>query len=226
MSLSLVSDIIKGALRELEAIGAGESPSPDEYADAVDCLNAMLLNWQADESFVNNLALQTFTLTAGTVEYTIGPTGDFVTLTRPLRILSAYITLDSTDYPMEILGIGDYYKINNKDAVTGPPCYLFYQPTGTVGTITLWPGPDTAYGLSIQVQPEFVPYANQDTALGVSTEWYDAMIYNLAVRLAPQFGVPLKPSTAAFAKRSLERVQYLKHVAQKITPTPSANLVV
>jgi len=69
-------DIISRALKDIGALEAGETPSPDAVQDAFDMLNDMLDQWSNEDMMVFYKNEIIFTLTPGQTQYTIGPGGE------------------------------------------------------------------------------------------------------------------------------------------------------
>jgi hypothetical protein len=66
-------DIISRALKDIGALEAGESPSPDAVQDAFDMLNDLIDQWSNEDMMVYNTTEIIFPLIAGQIQYTIGP---------------------------------------------------------------------------------------------------------------------------------------------------------
>lgn len=226
MAVSQVGHIIKLALQELEVLPAGDNPNSDEYTDAVDWLNVMLSGWEADESksMRPNLLAGSFNTVSGTAAYTCVASTGTAFLYRPIAIVNAYSSQGGVDRPLSVLGKADYNAITNK-TLAGSPSILYYIPAQT-GAISFDRVPDGVYAITCDMQVPVGDYADQNTVLGVSPEYRAAMVYNLAVTLAPSYKANLRPQTAANAKRTLESIQYQAHIAQRVQPVPSAGLIV
>ena len=66
-------DIISRALKDIGALEAGETPTPDAATDALDMLNDMLDQWSNEDMMVFNFTEIIFPVIAGQTQYTIGP---------------------------------------------------------------------------------------------------------------------------------------------------------
>ena len=66
-------DIISRALKDIGALEAGETPTPDAAQDAFDMLNDLIDQWSNEDMMVYNTTEIIFPLIAGQVQYTIGP---------------------------------------------------------------------------------------------------------------------------------------------------------
>ena len=67
-------DIISGALKDIGALEAGETPSADSAQDALVMLNGIVDQWSNEEMMVFNMTEIIFNVVSGQVQYTIGPT--------------------------------------------------------------------------------------------------------------------------------------------------------
>jgi len=68
-------DIISRALKDIGALEAGETPSPDAVQDAFDMLNDMLGQWSNEDMMVYYKNEIVFPIVPGQTQYTIGPGG-------------------------------------------------------------------------------------------------------------------------------------------------------
>ena len=68
-------DIISRALKDIGALEAGETPTPEAAQDAFDMLNDMLDQWSNEQMMVFYKTELVYTLTQGQTQYTIGPGG-------------------------------------------------------------------------------------------------------------------------------------------------------
>jgi hypothetical protein len=66
-------DIISRSLKDIGALEAGESPSPDAVQDAFDMLNDLIDQWSNENMMIYNTTEIIFPLIPGQVQYTIGP---------------------------------------------------------------------------------------------------------------------------------------------------------
>ena len=68
-------DIISRALKDIGALEAGETPTPEATADAFDMLNDLVDQWSNEEMMVYYKNEIVFPIVPGQTQYTIGPTG-------------------------------------------------------------------------------------------------------------------------------------------------------
>ena len=66
-------DIVSRALKDIGALEAGETPTPEAAQDAFDMLNDMLDQWSNEDMMVFNFTEIIFPIISGQTQYTIGP---------------------------------------------------------------------------------------------------------------------------------------------------------
>lgn len=72
--MAIPFDIISSALKDIGALAAGETPTPEDAQDALYMLNSLVDQWSNEDMMVYNRTEIIFPLIAGQVQYTIGPT--------------------------------------------------------------------------------------------------------------------------------------------------------
>lgn len=71
--MALPFDIISGALKDIGALEAGETPSADAAQDALVMMNYLIDQWSNEDMMIFNITEIIFPVIAGQVQYTIGP---------------------------------------------------------------------------------------------------------------------------------------------------------
>ena len=83
-------DLITGALRNINALEAGESPNAQDAADGLQVLNDLLESWSIDHLFIFSSTENILAWTPGQYQYTVGnptatsPFTGYTTLGSPL----------------------------------------------------------------------------------------------------------------------------------------------
>jgi len=91
-------DIISRALKDIGALEAGETPTPEAAQDAFDMLNDLIDQWSNEDMMVYNTTEIIFPLISGQVQYTIGPnpsTSNFIGSTFTGSISGNILTVTS-----------------------------------------------------------------------------------------------------------------------------------
>lgn len=204
------NQIIEAALRKLGVLAQGQTPSTEDYTNAAIALNMLVAEFRALGMPLWKRTQYSFSPTANTSSYNIG-SGQTLSTAYPLKMLEAWRQDSSTSskIPMTILANSDFNLLPSNSSDT--PIQLTYQPKINYGVLKLWPTPDsnstnsTIY-LVYQAPSEYFS-ASTDT-MDFPEEWYNAVVYELAVRLAPEWGVPLNDRGLLMkeAKMFLDRV--------------------
>jgi hypothetical protein len=71
--MTMPIEIISRALKDIGALEAGETPTPDAAQDAFDMLNDMIDQWSNENMMVFNVTEIIFPVISGQTQYTIGP---------------------------------------------------------------------------------------------------------------------------------------------------------
>jgi len=185
--------LIKGALRLIGVLAQGETPSTDQVTEASEALNYLVKAWQADGMPLWGMKEYELTLVASTSKYRIGLT-QTVNIPKPLRIISAYRSTNGTDTPLRIVTRDEYNRLGSK-ANAGYPTQLYYDVQSGYGDLYVNPVPDATVAADTTVTIVYQrPFEDFDAAADepdFPQEWYDALKYGLATRLAPEYGVPI-----------------------------------
>lgn len=182
-------DIIKRALRLIGALAQGETPTTDQVTEAAVALNGLVKAWEADGMPLWAIKQLSVPLIASTSTYTLSTP-------KPLKVLQAF-NHDSTsnvDIPMRILTKQEYNILGNKTS-SGNPIQIYYDPRRDNGVLYVFPVPTSLQATNNTIQLVYqAPFedfnASTDTP-DFPQEWYDAVTYGLACRLAPEYGLPI-----------------------------------
>ena len=186
-------DLIKGALRLCGALGVGETPSPDQVSEAAVALNMLVKSWEADGMPLWARTDYYLPLTLGTLGYTFG-LGQTIPIPKPLKVLQAVLhdTSSNVDIPMRIITKDEYLRLGNK-TIKGQPIQIYYDPQRDSGTLYVFPPADQTSVTYKQIRLTYQkPFEDFDIATDTPDfpqEWYEALKYGLATRLAGEYGI-------------------------------------
>jgi hypothetical protein len=182
------NQIIESALRKLGVLAEGQTPSTQNYADGMLALNTVIAQLRAAGMPLWARSEYTFTPTTNT--YTIG-TGMTLNTQFPVRLLQAFRTDNGAKIPMDLVAREDFNILPTNS--TGIPLKVNYQPYINYGVVSLWPTPTSTNTTTVTLvyQRPFQYFTTSTETADFPEEWYNAIIYHLAVRLAPEWGVPL-----------------------------------
>jgi len=207
-------DLIKTSLRLLSVKAAGENLEPEEANDAFDALNRMIAGWNNQSQLIFNQTEITHTLVPGTGSYTIGPSATINTV-RPQNIKQAFINDGTTDWAIEVVNSETWYDIWDKTTQSSYPQYMYYDSDFTTGTIHLWPVPSSAHTLHMVVWDQLAAFASTASTVTLPPGYEEVIVYNLAVRIAPEYGKEPSPTVSKIATDSMS---WLKKINMKNIP--------
>lgn len=202
--------LIKAALRSINAISVGATPSAEETADGLEALQFMLRSWSNNNILLYFIEQDTLTM-SGASSYTIGSGGDANTV-WPVDIKGAVV--DST-YVLDIIDEQKYRKVSTSNN-SGPPAYLYYNPEYPLGLLYVWPTGGNSMVLDT-LKPLTDP-TNLSSTVAFPTAYDDAIKWNLAERLAPEYGRVINPIIHKLAKESLDNLR-TKNFANQLNAT-------
>jgi len=197
--------IVKKALQKIGALTKSEAPASDEASDGLDALNDMISSWSNDSLLIYARLSENFPLVSGQAEYTIGVGGNFNTA-KPLQILTAFTRIGNIDYNIEVISDTEYDGIPQKDIKNSIPDVLFYSQSEPLGKITFYPVPTTG-SVYIRTEKQLTQLPSLNTDLEFPAGWVRALIYNLALELAPEYGQPVPNDVAFIASESLNKIK-------------------
>lgn len=126
---------------------------------------------------------------------------------RPLRIESARRLNATIETPMISLAKADYDDLTNKTN-EGPPVQYYYDPQLGTGVLYLWPTPGTvADSINITYRRGIEDFDSVSNDPDFPSEWLECLGYNLAVRIAGDFGKKVTPVMAAIAGELKDNIE-------------------
>jgi hypothetical protein len=198
-------DVISASLRLIGALASGETPAAQEATDGLSALNRMIDSWSNESLTIYTKPREILTLVAGTASYTMG-SGGMLNTTRPLKIENAELRLtDSSpviERPIRIVNKDEFAGIISKALQSSIPMFLYAEGTYPLETLNFWPVPSVAYQVALYSWKPLSNISTLDTALSFPLGYEEALIYNLAIRLTPEYGKPLSEVVAAIAEES------------------------
>lgn len=200
-------DIIKRALRLIGALAQGESPTTDQTTEAAVALNGLVKAWQADGMPLWAIKTLSIPFVQGVSVYRVG-VGQSVNYPKPLKVLQAWnhSLTSNVDIPMRIITRQEYNVLGNKTSA-GNPIQVFYDVQNAYGDINVFPVPTsteaTANTLTIVYQRPFEDFDTSTDTPDFPQEWYDAVTYGLACRLAPEYGIPIADRKTLWQEMSI-----------------------
>jgi hypothetical protein len=204
-------DLITRAMRIIKVYGTGETVSDAEATDGLASLNAMLEDWANETLMIYVATKDAIVLTPTLASYTVGPSGSTVSA-RPVSIdPGTYIDIGGVSYPLDVATLDQYNSITIKTLGSSIPRYIFYSPTFPNATVTLYPVPAEAGTLNLWTWKPLATFDNLTDVVSLPPGYTNAIVYNLAEYLAPEYGSEIHISVhgkAMTLKKKLKRTNF------------------
>ncbi len=192
-------ELCTDAATELGVYAGGEPLSASDAQLLLRFLRRLFNGWNADRRAVYATSFLTFTIPPPidpAIPITIGPTGDWVTDSRPVSIDGANLVLTtstpSVQLPIHIRDHQWWLGQSVPTLTTDVPTDLYYQPDWPDGKCFFWPVPSVAYDVALMVRvllDEAVTLASDFT---LPPGYQQAITLTLADMAMRAFGVPLE----------------------------------
>ena len=208
--MSTAGDQINRALRLLGILAEGETASAETSQDALLALNQMIDSWSVERLAVYSTQDQIFSWPAGEIKRTLGPTGDFVG-NRPVYFDDStyYKAPSGVSYGIKFINQSQYNGIAVKTATSTFPQVIFVNMTFPDVEMYVYPKPTQTLEWHFISVDQLTQPATLATELYFPPGYMRAFAYNLAMEIAPEFGVEPSPQVQRIAmtsKRNLKRV--------------------
>jgi hypothetical protein len=211
MATYTAGEQINRALRLLGVLAEGETPSAATSQDSLMAMNQMIDSWNTERLSVFSTQDQVFLWPVGQISQTIGPSGDFVG-NRPVYFDDAtYFRDPSTNvsFGIKFINQQQYDGIAVKTVTSTYPQVIFVNMTFPDVTMFIYPRPTRLLEWHFISVEELNKPADLSTVLYYPPGYLRAFTYNLAMEIAPEFGVEPSPQVQRIAmtsKRDLKRV--------------------
>lgn len=193
-------DMIEGALTELQVLRAGESVSSEDAALGLTKLRRMLRTWAVDGVRLWLTDEDVLTLAADTGSYTLDP--------RYLEIRSAFRRdASGNDTPIRVYTREEYNRLPDKDA-SGAPFVVFVDRERAQATAYVYPVPSASGSfVHLSGKRQILDVVSLSENVEFPPEWSEAIVYNLAVRLAGSFNITPADDLIALAGQTYAILQ-------------------
>jgi hypothetical protein len=208
--------IIVRALKANGALGAGDTLTADEGADALLTLNGMLDLWRAERLTIPLATRHVYSLVVADETYTIGPSGNFNQTQNPVWLERASVISNTNptqplELPLEVVRtMARWQAIGVKNIQSALPAAVLFERRAPLSNLTFWPVPTQS---SLQTalytaDAELESFALLSTAVDLLEGYDDAITYQLALRLALDYGrTPVDPDLKQLAQDTFGIIQ-------------------
>lgn len=178
--------LIKRSMRLVGALGGGETPTADEQTDGLTALNSMLDAWSVQGLNVYQIAQASYTWSSGQVSQTIGSGGDFAG-SRPTHIEGAFQRESDIDYPINIATEAQYSAIPDKATQSTIISWIYPDYGFPLVTLRAYPVPSANVTVYLRTWTALQSFSAATTDLAMPPGYEDAVVFNLALQLAPEY---------------------------------------
>jgi hypothetical protein len=134
----------------------------------------------------------------------MGPSGDFDTV-RPLSIEKAQLSIPGSqpiDFTIEQVPLDVWARVTSKSVTSTLPQIVYIENTMPKTTLKFWPVPTTAYNVVLYSWKQLSDFSTLDDTISLPPGYEEAVLYNLAIRLAPFYGKAASQEVVAIATAS------------------------
>lgn len=176
-------DIIINAMRRVRALKPSETPSSQQINDVAYILNTMVQSWQADSIFLWASSLATLSLSPNVSTYNLS--SDIIDIDG-----DGFIRINNTDFKVARITKQEYQDISVKGTL-GRPIKMYIQFNLDVPVLYTYYTPDVSYTLYYNKVIRLQDFTSNSDNPDFPIMWSDALITNLAYRIASSYNFPL-----------------------------------
>ena len=203
------------ALKELEVLAENETLGGTALGFCLRRLQGLIDSWKLEALTMAVTVRSVFNLVAGTSSYTIGA-GAVFNVARPAQIDNAAVILDPSastpvEIPLEVLTDQRYQQWAMKGLTSTVPTAIYYDhdyDASGFGHILVLPVPSSSTpDLVLYLATALTGFADATTTYRMAPGYYEALLYNLAIRLAKSYGAEISQDLRIAADQALSRVK-------------------
>lgn len=207
-----VNDLITDALTDLGVLQAGEVPTFSDSDLGFRRLNGLVDGWITQRLMIYTTDSGDGTFT-GAATFTVGFGGDCNILRPTLYNLITVVWYDANavpqvEYPLTPFTDDGWFNLPNKDMNAPQPTNYWWRADFPLANITLWPGPTANANrfFRIYYPQQIVEFTALTQTVVLPPGYRRFIVSNLALELAPAFGVDPPPSLIQRARDSRDDV--------------------
>lgn len=140
---------------------------------------------------------------------TVPPTPPILTapVLPPGPPTAATIPATDLELPVRLLNSDEWAGITVKGVTSTLSWYMWNDYAYPHSHLSLWPVPSAAFRLVLYVPTPVSRFTSVVASIAFPPGWSEALRYNLAVRLSPEWGRPIDPVIAGLAQQSFATLQ-------------------
>lgn len=201
-------DLATSAARLAGILASGETLQGSEPADCQLIAQQMIDEWQADGLKIFTDRIDTFPFILGTQTYTLGAGGNF-NMPRPAHVtrMGCQILSNPTqpsEVPITLLDTDGWANVRVKNISGSYPLFCYDDGAFPLRNLNFWVIPGLSSNVVIYSWAQLTTFPDWNvTDVTYPPAYAQALRYNLAVKLAPEFDMQLKPEVMMTAMSSL-----------------------
>lgn len=191
--MQTVRDLLYASLRLIGVMTQGYTPTATEMNDALYVLNENMDSWNANGKNIFAQEILEFPVDGTKDVWTIGPGGDLNTPVRPQSIqVAAFKILTNSPpsiVPLAILSAEEWANIQLKETYSSVPQMCYLEPSYPLAKFHLWPLMNTAGAIQLTMWSYLNAALTLDTIISFPPGYARLMRYNVAIAIAPEYGL-------------------------------------
>lgn len=193
-------DVVRAAMRKIGVLNATEVPSGEDADDVLAELNLLLDRWNAKPESAFATGFTPLTLSPGLSPHTIGPSGTFVAISRPIRIDGANLIVGGLRTPITMRDRAWYQRLSDPTRTSARPIECYYEPALPNGKLWFYPVPSSPYAIELW-QRGLLSRMTLNDLLSAPDGYRDAIVKTLAEEICTGvFRVPMPPGLPESAR--------------------------
>jgi len=211
-----VTQLIHSSFRLIGAIASGETLETQELTDAFASLNQMIALWGTEgASLVGRKRL---------LLSVSGMNGPFPLSERPVKIESASVASGGIDAPLQIVDSAGWEQVPEKQMQSVYVKVLYCDYAYPTSSVYIAPIPRLGGSLEVWIYVVIPQFATVNDSIDLPPGYEDALRYNFAVALLPEFprsqADPSLPALAQSYKVSIQQLNASNHMKSMAAAAP------
>ena len=211
-----VTQLIHSSFRLIGAIASGETLETQELTDAFASLNQMIALWNTEgASLVGRKRL---------LLSVSGMNGPFALSERPIKIEAASVASGGIDSPLAIVDSAGWEQVPEKQMQSVYVKVLYCDYAYPTSSVYIAPIPRLGGSLEIWIYVIIPQFATVNDPIDLPPGYEDALRYNFAVALLPEFprsqADPSLPALAQSYKASIQQLNASNHMKSMAAAAP------
>ena len=226
-------DIIGAAMKEIGQLAAGETVPTDQAGDVLQKLQRVIDYFNARNAMIYNVNFQRFTIPINTQPITIGPGAMWDVNQRPRDIETISLILvtaspqnGAVEIPLNTRDQQWWADQSIKNLSSTLPTDFYYSPDWPNGGVYLWPMPSAVNDVRLQLPLVLGEYTAYDQQFTMPPGYWDAIVYTLAIAIAPMFQVPVSADLRLLRQEAIRGIQFNNVQSPRLaSDSPSQSMI-